>query len=532
MKIIGYHISSTGIIANSDGEWTNKPPYFDWLLQPKPDTIRIFYYLTQNVASLAKIIGATKEEVQKLNSKNNKAYLPPYKINYIPNRYFAIHKGYYWGAPFAFFNDAHQYRNTEASVDTGVEDCVRKAKIAQEVGEEVYRALQGIGLKPKSLTSPIKTFEEEVLRKLDLPSVDDIPEEAGHFAYECCKGNWVEAFQLGHWDKVWNYDLCSAYPAQIAKLLDLRLGKWVQSKEFVSEAKYGYCKGIINIDKSVKFTPFIYRQENRQQSLPSLHCVTGKYEKFITKQGIEFLKKWEQGSFEIENGWWWLPEKEERPLEQTINWLFLEKEKREGNERTVIKRIMAAMFGKMLEIRNEEFGKQFNPVWAAEVEVGARLEVADFVLRNSATKNLLHIAVDNAILSEPVVLGEWGLGKWELTTVSPCLCAGTGLVATRDEGIGDFHLKYDWLKEQIKKEPEASEYKMTKLTPVTIGEACGEKFGRLGELQELTKVVSIGQGEKRTYKEQPKNGGELLCRTYESLPWDISLVKRTGETNE
>ena len=525
MRIVGYHISSTGIIANSDGEWTNKPPYLDWLLMPKPETLKVLYYMTQNIAALAKITKMSKEEVQKLNSKNNKAYLPPYKIDYIPNKYFALHKGYYWGAPFAFFGDAHQYKNTEAAEDSGIIECISKAKVAQEIGEEVFRTLQSIGLKPKSLTSPIKTFEIDVLSKLSLPSIDDIPEEAGLFAYECCKGNWVEAFQLGHWEKVWNYDICSAYPAQIAKLLDLRLGKWVQSNRFMPEAKYGYCKGMISINKDVEFTPFIYRQEN-QKGLPVLHCVTGKYPKFITKASIEFLERWKLGSFEIENGWWWLAEKEERPLKSLVNWLFLEKEKTDGSRRNVIKRIMAAMFGKMLEIRNEQFGNLFNPVWAAETEVSTRLEVADFVLRNKIS--VIHIAVDNVITPEPVVLGESGLGEWKLNTISPCLCAGTGAVAIRDEGIGDFHLKYDWLREQIEKEPEASEYKLTRMTPVTIREAYGsaEKFGKLGELQELTKVVSIGQGEKRCYREQPKNGKELLSRTYESLPWDVSLVSK------
>lgn len=519
MRIIGYHISSSGIIANSDGEYTSEPPYFDWLLAPKPDAIKIMYHMTQNVASLAKITKMTQEEVQKLNSRNNKAYLPPYKISYIPNRYFAAHKGFYYGAPFGFWADAHQYKNTEASEDGSVEDCIRKAKEAQAIGEEVYDALCSIGLHPTTLTSPIKVFEKETLSKLDLPKVDDLPEMAGYFAYECCKGNWVEAYQLGHWEKVWNYDLCSAYPAEIAKLLDFRLGEWVQSNKFVDEAKYGYCKGEIEINKDVEFTPFIYKQENG-----SSNNVTGKYPKFITKKGIEFLRKWKQGSYEIEDGWWWLPKKEETPLKGIIEWLFLEKERVGGLRQNAIKRIMAAIFGKMLEVRDGELGSEFNPVWAAEVETNTRLEVADFVLRNGLKP--IHIAVDNVIAAELIELREQGLGKWEVGEASPCICAGTGMLAVRDEGAGEFHLKYDWLREQIEKEPEANEYRLAKLTPVTIGEACGERYEKLGELQELNKVVSIGQGEKRAYREQPKNGAELLGRVYESLPWDISLVSK------
>jgi len=523
MRIIGYHISSTGFVANSDGEWADKPPYFDWLLQKQPDAIRILYYLNQSISSLAKLTNMTLGEAQKLNSKNNKAYLPPYKLTYIPNKYFALQKGYYWGADFGFYGDAHQYKPTEASYDNGLEDCIRKAKLAQEIGEQVYGALKGIGLKPKSLTSPIKSFEQDVLSKYDLPKIDDIPEEAGYYAYQCCKGNWVEAFQLGHWDKVWNYDLCSAYPSQIAKLLDLRLGKWIQSNQYVPEAKYGYCSGTISINKDVEFTPLIYRQDS-PQGLPALHTPVGKYQTFITKAEIDFLYRWKQGTFEIENGWWWIPAEEKYPLRGLVNWLFLEKEKRVGNTQTVIKRVMAAMFGKMLEIRNDDFGSMFNPVWAAEVETNTRLEVADFVLRNRLVKDLVHVAVDNAILTRPVELGEHGLGQWELDKISPCICTGTGAVTIRDEGVGDFHLRYDWLKEQIDKEPMASEYKMTRLIPVSIAEAANGKYDKLGQLQELSKVVSIGQGEKRCYREQPKCGADVLSKVYSSLPWDISLI--------
>jgi len=36
MRIIGYHISNN-IIANSDKEFINSPPYLDFLLEPKPN---------------------------------------------------------------------------------------------------------------------------------------------------------------------------------------------------------------------------------------------------------------------------------------------------------------------------------------------------------------------------------------------------------------------------------------------------------------------------------------------------------------
>ncbi len=531
MRIVGYHISSTGIIANSDGEYTDKSPYLEFLLQPKPDSIRVFYYLTQNITSLAKIIKMSPDETRKLHSgTHGKAYFPPYKMQYIPNRFLQLQKGFYRNNPFAYFYDAHQYQDTRANSGETVDECLRKATQAKEIGEQVRNAMNEIGLHPKSITSPISLFDKEVISKIDLPVDSDIPEGAGRYAYECCKGNWLEAFQVGHWEIIWNYDLSSAYPAQISKLLDIRQGKWIESKEFTEEATYGYCKG--RVTTQVEFSPILHKNITRNNSLleplmPVTHTPIGTWETYLTKQEIEFIARRKLGKFEIESGWWWIADKEvKQSLSSTINWLYQEKEKAEGIKKEIIKRVMAGIYGKMLEVRDGELGQRFNPVWAAEVETNTRLEVADFVLRNRVLDSLVHIAVDGVVLSKPVILPENGMGNWKLNNISPCICVGTGQIALRDNGKGDFHLQYDWLKEAIEKEPEKSEYVMNSVRPVTLAEALNGRFEELGELQETKKYISIGSTDKRCYKEKPKNGGELLSKTYESLPWDISMIRK------
>ena len=185
---------------------------------------------------------------------------------------------------------------------------------------------------------------------------------------------------------------------------------------------------------------------------------------------------------------------------------------------------MAAMFGKMLEVRDGNFGDSFNPVWAAEVEVNTRLEVADFVLRNKIDP--IHIAVDGVVSPVPVELTGEGIGSWKLSNVSPCICVGTGLAALRDNGVGEFHLKYDWLKEQIENKPDANEYELRKLNPVTLNEAANREgmSAKIGELNVLAKSINLTQAEKRAYKERAKNGGELLTGKYSSVPWDVSIV--------
>jgi len=121
-----------------------------------------------------------------------------------------------------------------------------------------------------------------------------------------------------------------------------------------------------------------------------------------------------------------------------------------------------------------------------------------------------------------------GQGKWELSSSAPCIVAGTAVVAIKGkEKAAEFSLDYDWLMEEIKQHPEANEYKMTKLSPVTLAVALNEnKWEELGQLREITKVVDIGNEVKRCYKASPKNGQELLEKQYQSVPWDISLLAK------
>ena len=537
MRVIGYYISSNGIIANSDNEVTTKPPYLDFLLQPKPDSIRVLYYLVQNITSLAKITKMNMKEISQLhNQTHGKCYLPPYKLQYIPHRFLLLQKGYYKNNPFAYYYDAHQYKNVQAEDCTTEEDCIVKAKEAQKIGEEVRNSLNELGLHPKGLTSPINLFDKEVISKYNLPKEQDTPEIAGFYAYNCCKGNWLEAFQTGHWDITWNYDLSSAYPFQIMNLLDIRQGKWINSKQFIEEATYGYCRGEVTIN--AEFSPILYKnilkdKTNLEPVVPVTHTPVGTWKTFLTKKEIEFINKWELGKFKIEDGWWWIANQKEvnKPLNGLIYSLYLKKEALGKTiNKEIIKRIMAGIYGKFLEARNKTLGNRFNSVWAAEVETNARLEVADFVLRNNAVQDLIHIAVDGIILSKPILLQENGIGKWRLDNVSPCISVGTGQVALRDQENGDFHLNYDWLKRAIEAEPENNEYIMKSIKPVTLAEVINDKkLDRLGELQEVQKYIDIGRTDKRCYKERPNNGKKLLSMTYSSLSLDISLLQKIQE---
>jgi len=90
-------------------------------------------------------------------------------------------------------------------------------------------------------------------------------------------------------------------------------------------------------------------------------------------------------------------------------------------------------------------------------------------------------------------------------------------------------MDYDWLVDQIKKNPEQVEYPETKLSPMTLAVCINEnKYDKIGDIDTLTKTIDIDSDIKRGYPRNPKNGGELLNNRYDSVPIDVgSLIKQS-----
>lgn len=534
MKIIGYHLGLNSI-ANSEGEIRTQSPWLDWLLsQSEPGTIQCFYNLDADVARLLRLIDIDVTEGRKL-IRNGRLYIAPYTLRYIPKKFFSIDKGFGRGHSFATFNDIAQY-NPPASngIDSNPNILLVRANKAAEVGMEVYQILTSLGLEVNSLVSPVRAFQRSVLNKLDIPTVDDVPRQAGEFAYYCCKGSWLECFKRGHFD-TWDYDISSGYPYYVSLLPDIRQGKWIHSKKMESPPSLsqeagsyiGFYKGKVTITSD--FSPILYKPERDLSYTPR-----GTWETYITDREWAFILQYNLGTFECEEGWRWEPDVSLRhlgyPLQQTMHWLHSEKSREGELRREVIKRIMAGLYGKMLEVRQfekAEMGPLFNPVYAAEIETNTRLEVARFALDNGIVP--LHIAVDGLLADRELPIVESGaMGSWKLTSRSPALIMGSGAVAVKDrKGVGDFSLDYDMLIKFAREHPEATNYIMKKNSPLTLAKTLNlGRWDSLGLLIDNERSVEFLTEEKRMYIKEPQQVSDLLSCDFESVPWDVSILRK------
>jgi hypothetical protein len=520
--MLGVHATGDALVL-SDGQRTGPDEnWIEWILATETKQDKIAYDIDYLAAQLLRHSFAEERECRRLLTEHRAHLRSGHSIFYIPNRVMSIEHGYQSAKRYTTIYNAKQYATAQHNPSLTIDEARRLAATALATGQSVHEGYDALGIDGRSLTSPVKAFDKAGLWP-NIATVDDIPTGAGELAYQTIKSNWVEAFALGHWDNVYDYDINGAYASEMALLQEIRNGQWVEADKVPHGAVYGFSKGLLEIH--VPFHPILMRGDR-----DSLYTPVGIWETYLTQQEIGFITRNQLGFYRIHEGWWWIPEHTSYPFHATVMRIWQARQKNEGMVSTICKRILAGMWGKMLEMRGSaaepEFGPHFNPVYGAIVEANIRLRVAQVCLENGITP--LHVAVDGMITDRKLenVIVNSNLGGWRLSSMGPCLIAGSGVVGMKgNEGEGEFSLSYDWLKGMMEVYPAQAEYEKKKWGCITVNRALNEgKWDRLGELEEVTKTVSVGGEVKRFYERQPKCGKDVLTKKYTSLPWSTSVV--------
>lgn len=272
-----------------------------------------------------------------------------------------------------------------------------------DMANQILEALKIMKLQSSKLSSPVAIYEDAMLNHLQLPTIknSNITKQAAEYAYNCSGKLWIEAFKIGHFEQVYDYDLSGAFPTFAKQMIDITDASWLHNKEYNPKATYGFCRGYVTINKNIKVSPIIYENEAGELSNP-----TGTWMTYLTKHEIDFINKWKIGHFDIEDGWWcYCKNINKRPLENVCNRLLEFKKHENKLVRLLAKRMsVGGLYGKFGEEFKEKFGKHFNPVYFAMISTLCRLEVANFIYTNKLEDNLIHISVDGILIDRRLEL--------------------------------------------------------------------------------------------------------------------------------
>jgi len=530
-EVIGFYISNSQCLCSK--KELNKPlqsgtAVLYWLANSFKNSLNLFYDLDLAVASILSRCNLSIAQLQTLLG-GDKINIGQCNIAYIVGKYFGVRAGTAYESPYAGFADASQYfvapLETPDSQDYAFECAVK----AQEAGKEVVAGLKILGVTdPQNLVSPVNQFQKKWARHFSYPTIDDlneIDENIGFYFYEALSGGWFEALKRGAIESAWNWDIHSCYSSLLCTLPDFRLGTFHHVTE-MTDAPLGVYN--CNIDINAKLSPISYRTKDRSYNPNGI-----QENKKLVKMTIEDILDYNLGEVEIIDGYEWTPIEWKPIYAPLMKRLYELKEQNEGIRKDVIKRTSNGLWGLMGQvIRNKKggrFGEYANPMIHCLVEQHARSKVFRACMNNG----VIPIAVEMDGITTPcdmpnLALGE-GMGEWKCTHANvPCLSLNANLVLLAGKSNhAIFGVEYEWMKNEIEKDPENHIYSMTRNSCITAGKVVNNPklLPQLGEIVPTTRSVDITADTKRLWADSPQTGTELLSgKTCDSLPLSVEMI--------
>lgn len=404
MNIVPYKLALTDTICiESKGrKVTSNDPYvlLDFLLQREESELSVVWNVDEFIAIILRTF--PEEELRKL-SKTKKCKLLPYHIFYIKEKMFNIKK--------SRVKQTHSFY----SLDQYFRDLEDQPEDMQSLCDQLGEALEIMNLQNTTkLTSPIAIYKDVMFKHQYIPSYENVAPEkvltakGGLYEYciRCANKPWIEAFKIGYFPKTYDYDMVSCYPGIAMNLLDTKQIDWRKTNRYEKKAAFGYCKGQITIPDRVRIHPFMYVVTGNGREIP--HTPVGTWQAFITKEQWDFMNKWNLGEFELEDAWWgfYTAPAPLYPLRNILSNLLNFKSHSNKLVAMLGKLMANGFYGSFGELREDEDGMRYGPyancVYFCEIQSRARLHVADWIYRNKAVDNVIHISVDGVLTDREI----------------------------------------------------------------------------------------------------------------------------------
>jgi hypothetical protein len=446
------------------------------------------------------------------------------KILYIPSKVFGIYQ--FDEKPISIYSLNQYFISLEDPKD---------ANKIWGLANILMTTLNSMGINAKSFTSPAKIYEEGILNRCSIPTAFDIKDkECVEYAWHCCGRPWIECFQIGYFDTTWDIDRTSSYPAEMTKLQNTNHAIYRKSNTMIENADWGFLKGKITINKEVKVSPITRRLPDGSIINPS-----GSWDDFITLDAVKFIYKWGIGTFKLYDGWFLNFTSEHKPLELPMKKLFGFRGEKDLKDQ-LAKRMANGAIGKFTEEHVDkvtgiikEYGKYYNPLYAALVQERTRLEVGRFIYVNKLqVKDLVAVNTDGVLSTKDVGMKldpdkPRKMGGWRLTDIGPAIAESSGNVFHADKK--PHGITYSAILESIEAEPNKSYYDIKGLRLVTINDIIDGKAGwnELGKMKEfatasvdLVKLMAMAKTNSldRVFSKMPQTGKDLLENHYPSGP--------------
>lgn len=456
-----------------------------------------------------------------------------YKITYFTGKLFSIHN-YNTRQSFVFYDlfnfletsldrAAKTYLNAEKLKDIDanklntskfywqdnrekiIEYCCMDAHLTKLLADYFWQTIyKTLNFYPKRPISKGKLSEEYFLNTCYIPIIKDIPSTVLEMAYQNYNGGRFELLKRGYFPNVYVYDIKSAYPYQMTKLIDYSNGSWQRVyNKYNPDADLGFYRCSIQTMEPF-FSPFTLKK-NGLNIYP-----VGSFYQYLNSHEIKFIKKhYKKTKITILKGYEFTTNLETYPFKDEIERLYAWKEREKDEDiKYCVKIILNSLYGKTIQTVGDRTGKLFNPLYATLITSNTKLALQDLALQSP--ENIIQFSTDSVSSKVPLIVSEKPkLGEFSFEF------AGQGIYAVSD-------IYSLWNNSKVKDKFRG--FNKTKDTVFNLFESL--------DLEEHNKTLIdilrlMKNNTKYKYsKERPYHMGECLMHTKKRSPKDINIFHK------
>jgi len=315
-----------------------------------------------------------------------------------------------------------------------VKYCVMDARLTEELGRYLVDKLREFGITASSLYSCASiSFKYFCDRSRVVTTWRYWQNERDVVAFAC------DAYEGGKFEVTWRgafsgheYDITSAYPYEIANLVDISNASVVRSPHYRRDAVYGFLRCSIR-NPDGKYMPCGPQFKN-VRIYPA-----GRFFLTITKAEYEYLLSIGI-DVDVHDAIWLHVERKVRPYRKVIDTLFEIKADHKGKDEMlyyVSKIVMNSFYGKCVQCTDMidgriKVGPGFNPVYGAVITANTRLKVTK--IQNLLGDDCLAVHTDSVITRTPLPkhLVKNRLGEFEHVVSGDGIIVACGMYQIND----------------------------------------------------------------------------------------------------
>lgn len=398
--------------------------------------------------------------------------------------------------------------------------CVQDAVITAEL----FRVLKGmcsrLGIKPTTFYSIATIGFKYARENTDYVTVKrlwDYDRDVLEAACQAYNGGKFEVTTRGR-GHFYEYDINSAYPFEIANLVDISRAKVTREKSYQPRSTYGFV--LVDCWLTEDEThPVAYRKG----MINVYPC--GHFEKWVTKAEYEYLRTLPGASVTIRKAVWLWARTKRRPYLAMIKKLYRVKAeaKVKGDQELYhfTKILMNSLYGKMVQLIKRkgviEASTCWNPVYGAIITANTRLRVTEL---QRQYPQVVAVHTDSVISSEPLPLKTSAeLGEWDLAVYGLGIIIGTGFYQIGDKvRVRGFPFQTS-LFDLLNKSPPLVHIPDKRAVTWRQVAAFHWWHGLINRFQQADKVLNINFDTKRIWPVDWTDGDDALDRVIPSTPY-------------